>query len=257
MQDSENRPPSIESSLEAKPEPRRLGNVAAARARLDNYLAASHALGDEAEEEYARSLGELRADPQSAVVEIAQALGACDTRDFPKRSALIFAACELRHPAALALLVSIVETPIPPEPADHSHAFSTAANETALRTTAEEGIGHLAKGGDPGALEALFRFVEMHSISIQRAAVQAILLTNPDPSIVERLKRELPARQHFLFSLETPKVEEVQQVTDPTRHLAENIRGVEPAAPPDPVGRAKEPPTPPTRHRRSDKERGR
>jgi hypothetical protein len=55
------------------------------------------------------------------------------------------AAAELQHPAALPFLFNLVLTPIPPEESPDPHSFSTVAEETILRTTAVEGIGHLAK----------------------------------------------------------------------------------------------------------------
>jgi HEAT repeat protein len=206
-----------------------------ARAALLSFLAAAYGGGAGAEEEYERELARLRGEPDAAVVEIAQLLGATPSRDFPTRFALIHAATELRHASAISLLASVAETPVPPEPSQHSHSFSMTANETILRTTAVEGLGQLARTGERGARDALFRCLRHSSLSVRRAAVHAILAGGRRKTTLARVRAVLPPDDHFLVELAQPTVHEVPQVKNPKRFLSEEARQRQRADPPDPL----------------------
>ncbi len=125
---------------------------------------------------------------------------------------------------ALPLLFSIIETPLPSEPQPPSHGFSIVGEETILRTTAIEGIGHLADEGDDAVLDALFRAIRQPSISIRRAAIQALLHTKGGKMLRQRITACLPPEQYFLLDLVTPRVTEVSQVTEPEHFLSEEAR---------------------------------
>jgi hypothetical protein len=195
-----------------------------ARAQLENFLEAAYHSGPEAQEEYERRLAAIRKAPEDFVVEIAKALGRCESRDYSTRWALVFAACELRHRSALHLLINIATAPIPPEPQPPSHGFSIVGNETVLRTTAIEGIGHLAKEGNKDALEVLFRVLREPSFSLRRASAQAILGVRKSARLIERIKASLAPEQHFILELKRPKVTEVPQISHPRKFLSEEAR---------------------------------
>jgi hypothetical protein len=72
-------------------------------------------MGEDAQEDYDRTLGELRKNPEDIIIEIARQEKATIISDYAKRWALIYAAVDLRHPSSLPLLRNIVLTPIPPE----------------------------------------------------------------------------------------------------------------------------------------------
>jgi hypothetical protein len=216
-----------------------------AQAHLRNFLKAMYAVGEDAEAEYQRALRDLRHNPEAIVSEIAVAYGASRARDYPGRWGLIFAAGELRHPAALPFLVNIAETPLPPEPAEPAHGFSIVGEETILRTTAIEAIGHFVEERRELATAALLRALKQPSLSIRRAAVQVLKKAGASGELIERIRAELPPDFHFLLTLSTPRVEEVAQVPDPRRFLSERGRAATNSPPPalgGPHSREGEPP---------------
>lgn len=197
---------------------------------LRNFFVAMNAAGDDAEEQYRRALADLRKEADLVVVEIARAQSECNARDYPGRWAHVHAAAELRHPAALPFLRNLILTPIPPEESPDPHSFSTAGEETILRTTAVEGIGYLAKSR-ADATEALFEALKQPSLSIRRAAVQSLLATSRGRKLRARIARALPEDQQFLLDVKAVEVRDVPQVKKPERHLSEAGRrgGIAPA----------------------------
>lgn len=222
------------------------------RAFLENFVSAAYRSGPDAQSEYERALADLRKVPEAIVIEIARALGKCEPYDYATRWALVFAACELKHKSALPLLASIVSTPLPQEPQPPSHGFSIVANETVLRTTAIEGLGHLAAQGHNSAIDSLFRVVREPSISLRRAGVQAILGIRKSAAMIERLRASLPPEQHFLLELKRPAVTEVPQVPKPQQYLSEEARERVSLTPPILPGQSQKqaPSRPPSRQKR-------
>ena len=197
---------------------------------LQNFLVAMSAAGEDAEDGYRRALADLRKRADLALVEIARAQNDCDRHDYPTRWAHVHAAAELRHPAALPFLLDVALTPIPPEEAPDPHSYSTAAEETILRTTAVEGIGSLAKVRRE-AVEALFECLKQPSLSIRRAAVQSLLKAPRGRSLRSRIAGALPADQRFLLDLKALDVRDGPQVKRPQRHLSKtgSRAGIAPA----------------------------
>ena len=240
--DSSQQAPTGSPSLvdAASPEPREvrpIGDSPAGRS-LQDFLALieSAELADapeaEAVERIAAASGDMRDRAEEVVIEIARAEAAAPPDDYPLRFALVQAAAELRHPAALPFLRTLVATPIPPERVPDPHSFSTVAEETILRTTAVEGVAALAAGGDEAARAALFEILDQPSLSIRRAAVQALLATGDDPALRDQIARRLPEEQRFLLDLKRVDVRDVEQIADPQAHLTERGRGERTKTPP-------------------------
>jgi hypothetical protein len=200
--------------------PRSRGRVldaGSAAAILNNFLEAAYAVGVDAEERFRAARLGLRRHPEEALLAIAKVQAGCRRRDYPLRWALVYAATQLNHSAALPLLRDLVLTPIPPEESADPHSFSTVGEETVLRTTAVEGVGRLAAGGNRKALDALFKFLAVPSLSIRRASVQAIL--RKDRRLGKRISEHLPVDQRYLLKVVPQKVTAVPQVPNPKRHL--------------------------------------
>lgn len=250
----DNPAPRTTDTLTTAAQAARSVKIGETRARLENFLRVAYKHGPGVEDEYERTVADLRKEPEGTVIEIAKMMGASAANDFPLRWALIFAACELRHRAALALLTNIVDTPLPEEPKPPAHGFSIVANETILRTTAIDGIGELAKAGNKEAYEALFRVVRTPSISMRRAAVQAILQAGRSGAVANKLKSLLPPEQHFLLTLKRPSVDEVPQVKKPQQYLSEEARQRSSLKPPEVPGGS--PKTQEKRQAKSPKSRG-
>jgi hypothetical protein len=227
-----NQPPDTGDSLTpGAPQSQSFGDLPTS-VILRNFFAAMNEVGDDAQDAYQAALAEVREHADEMVLEIATTEKSCDPGDYQTRWALVHLAAEIRNSEALPFLRRVVLTPIPPEGSDDPHSFSTVAEETILRTTAAEGVGYLAAAGDRQALESLFEFLQVPSLSIRRATVQAILDTREGPQLRDRIAAFLPNDQRFLLDLGRPDIREVPQIEDPQRHLRDAARQVE-KGPPD------------------------
>ncbi len=217
------QPPGTSDELNVGRREHAIGSKSPAGVALANVIAAMNRPGDDAEAEYQRSLGELRRQAETVVIEIARASKDCDEADYPSRWALVHVAAELRHPAALPFLRNLVETPIPPEQSKDPHSFSTVAEETILRTTAVEGVGELAgEHKNREAQEALWEFLKQPSLSIRRAAVQSLYgAAGSSKRVRDRMASLLPENERFLLDLKRVDVTDVPQVSRPQRHLSQ------------------------------------
>lgn len=186
-------------------------------------LVTMNASGEDADEAYQRSVAAMREHPVEAVIEIARLESMCLARDYAARSALVYAACELEHRAALPLLKSVVLTPIPPEENADPHA-STVTEETIIRTTAVDGVVILARQGDKDVIDLLFDFLDVPSMSIRRAAVQGLLASPQADDLRGRIAECLPKNQRFLLDLKKLDVRKAAQIDDPQQHLSEKGR---------------------------------
>ena len=228
------QPPDATDRLTIRRREPALGSESPAGVALANAIAAMSGAGDDAEDDYGRALDDLRRHADAVVVEIARASSSCDEGDYPARWALVHLASELRHPAALAFLRNLVETPIPPERSKDPHSFSSVAEETILRTTAVEGVGALAlerKSGE--ATDALWEFLKQPSLSIRRAAVQSLFaVAGTSKRVRDRIAAALPDEQRFILDLKAVEVTDVPQITRPQRHLSAKGREGRTAPPP-------------------------
>lgn len=188
------------------------------------FLSVMFNSGENAANIYREALDRLRAHAEGVAAEIAVAEPSLRETDYPGRWALIFAASELRHPAALSWLRFIALSRIPTERSQDPHSFSTVAEETILRTTAVEGIGHLARDGNAQAAETLFECLERPSISLRRAAVQALLSTDEGQRQRERIASALPEDARFLLDLRRIEVRDVRQIQNPEQFLVRAAR---------------------------------
>lgn len=186
---------------------------------LRRFLKTINSIGDDAQESYNDALKDIRRDSESIIFEIAREEKACNPMDYVTRWGLIHAATELRHPLSIPFLKNVILTPIPPELSKDPHSFSTAANETIIRTTAIEGIKYLAQEGNEDALNVLFECLNQPSISIRRASIQAILSVRKDESALQKIKDVLPESQQFLLNLRQASLNDVPQISNPQKHL--------------------------------------
>jgi hypothetical protein len=80
-----------------------------------------------------------------------------------------------------------------------------------------EGIGRLARQGNKHAFDALFDFLSIPSLSIRRAAVQAILARGQ--RLRKKVAERLPPEQRYLLNIKPKKVSQVPQIDHPERNL--------------------------------------
>ncbi len=188
---------------------------------LNNFITAMNAMGIDADSNYKAALRDLRRHSDEVMVAIAERSGACRNRDFPHRWALVYTAAQLRSAVSLPFLRNLVLSPIPAEESRAPHSFSTVAQETVLRTTAVEAVGFLARKRLKKAINALFEFLTIPSISIRRAAVQSLLAV--DKRLRNKIEECLPKDARYLLDVVPKKVHEVLQIKNPRRHLKAQI----------------------------------
>ena len=235
----EAHPPDASNSLEVVPDGLPV-EMSPAALLLSDLLAAMSSLGTDAEDEYRRLLEVTRKQATEIVIEIVRREAKCAALDYSTRWGLIFSASELKHPAALPYLSSLVLTPLPPETSRNPHSLSVVGEETVLRTTAIDGVGHLAAAGRKEALEALLSFLAIPSLSIRRAAVQAILGTPGGGRLRKRVAESLPREQRFLLDLRRPEVRDVPQIRNPEKNLSDAGRRSRKEGPADLPGETRE-----------------
>jgi len=199
---------------------------------ISNFLRAAGSGGTGSERSYDRALENLRKHAAEVIVEIARAERACAAQDYPTRWMLIFAASQLEHAAALPFLRTVVASTIPPEQSKDPHSWSTAAEETILRTTAVDGVARLAGRKNASAFTSLFEFLAQPSFSIRRAAAHGILAAPNGRRYASRIADLLPSDQRFILDMKRIDVRDVPQVRDPRKHLPERIRSREGAPKP-------------------------
>lgn len=204
---------------------------------LLNYLSAINAAGNDAEEVYKEAVAAMRERVEDVATEIARMDGCCRARDYSGRWGLIYAASELSHLAALPYLRSVVLTPIPAEESPNPHSFSTVAEETILRTTAVDGVSRLAAEGHPAAIETLFSFLRVHSISIKRAAVQGLLGVKQGENLRGKIEAHLCPDERFLLDIRPLEVRRATQIDNPEANLSEEGRAANKEVAPDLPGR--------------------
>jgi hypothetical protein len=222
-------PPRVDDTLSPKPTVAPVGASPFATL-IGRYLTVMNSVGEGAEREHQAVMKEMRKDAAEVVVALAKAEECCHRSDYPLRWGLVYAATQMRHVAVLPYLRNLVLTPIPAEQSAEPHSFSTVREETILRTTAIEGLRHLAAQGQRRATDALFEALDIPSVSVRRAAVQALLAT--DSNLREGVGERLPRDFRFLLDLTTPHVSEIGQVRNPRKHLRKKPERLKKAHPP-------------------------
>jgi hypothetical protein len=212
-------PPAVDDVLSTRPtlKPSRKSKFTEV---IDSYLKTVNTVGENTEADYQAvqaALERMKEYAEEVIVELARAEASCKPSDYTLRWLLVHGATQMKHTSALPFLRSFVLNPIPPEESVTPHSFSTVGEETVLRTTAIEGISYLALQGDERAVEALFEALEISSISIRRATIQALL--SIDANLRDRIAEHIPLEFHYLLDVRPMQVTEVPQIENPERHL--------------------------------------
>jgi len=147
--------------------------------------------GEDAEETYQRYLNRLRDHIGDAVAELRSQYDALEEDQYVERWSLIQLLADMRHPASLPVLESVLRQPIPPErSSDPAHGLSTVGEEIMIRTTAVEALARLASDGNQEAKGLLLEQVRHEAFSVRRAAVQAIT-DSGDAQLQDQVRKEL------------------------------------------------------------------
>lgn len=180
-----------------------------AGAMLKRHMDAAVGHGEDAENIYQASLRELRARAQEVTPLLLNSYRSMPEQQYMARWLVTETLRELTAPVALEALNEIAGEPIPEERwLDDDHRFSQQ-QEAAIRVTAVEGLGLLAKGGEQRADRYLLEFVRHQNRTVQRTAIRAYLSAGKDyETRRSTIQRMLPKEDHPLITLDT---------TDPTK----------------------------------------
>ncbi|HEX4697211.1 MAG TPA: hypothetical protein VH254_06025 [Candidatus Udaeobacter sp.] len=168
-------------------------------------------VGDDAEENYRRTLSSLRKSGLSVLELIAAEYEDLPEDSYLDRWSLVQLLAELRYPEAVKPLNRIIAARIPAEKLRKSHDMSTVGEEVMIRTTAIEGLVRLSADGVAEAREALLRHAGHRTFSIRRACVQGLMQTGTDDD-KRKLRRLLKERkEEGLLKIKQVNVRSVPQ----------------------------------------------
>jgi hypothetical protein len=198
------------------------------------FLHDVNASGDDADDVYGQTLARLRERAEPVAEAFADSYRAASRDAYGLRWALVYGAAKLEHPAALTFLREVAGSPVPLEESNDHH-FSTAKEESIIRTTAVEGLGRLAVGGEGEAEEGLFEALSHPTFSVRVTAAQALVDGDDSAVMRNRILASLPADEAFVLEIRRVDVRDVSQV-DPREHLTPAARRSPSSAAPPPLG---------------------
>lgn len=183
---------------------------------VGEFLDAIHSCASKDDDRYRAARTRLRADPEAAAHHIEAAYEAASANELTLRQSLLLAAAALEHPAVLPFLGDLARGPVTGE---IRHDGGRAAEESALRLVAVDGIEAVAHTGDAQAADLLLTLVASPDRAVQAAAVVALKYSERHRDRFERVRALLPPDKAYLIELRRANVWDVPQVADPRRHL--------------------------------------
>jgi len=183
---------------------------------VGEFLDAIHLCSSENDDRYLAARAQLREEPEGAARHIAEAYDAASANELTLRQGLLLAASALHHPAILPFLGELAQGPVTGE---ISHDGGRAAEESALRLVAVDGIEAVARAGHAPAADLLVTLAASADRAVQAAAVVALKYSEPYRDRFERVRAMLPREKAYLAELQRADVRDVPQVADPRRHL--------------------------------------
>jgi multimeric flavodoxin WrbA len=186
-------------------------------------------IGNRADEDYQKSLSELRSVAKRTTPIIVRAYEELPEEQYLDRWSLVYLLGEIRDPESLSFFDKLLQTKMPPEKSKVLHQYSTKGEELIIRTTAIEAIKHLAGQRDERARELLLKQVRHELFSVRRAAVQSYLEIG-GPEAQAQLKRILPEKDHILLKIKRKDVREIPQamIMDSTGKIKPPLKPVPP-----------------------------
>jgi hypothetical protein len=183
---------------------------------IGEFLDAIHICSSEDEDRYLAARARLRADPVAAARYIEAAYQSATVDELTLRQSLLLAAAALEHPAVLPFLGELARRPVTGE---IKHDGGRAAEESALRLVAVDGIDAIARTGNTQAADLLVALVASPDRAVQAAAVIALKYSSRHRDRFEEACALLPADRGYLIDVRRADVREVPQIADPRRHL--------------------------------------
>jgi len=183
---------------------------------LGEFLDALHSCSSEDDGRYLAARARLRADPEATARHIEAAYEAASTNELTLRQSLLLAAAALEHPAVLAFLGELARSPVTGE---IEHDGGRAAEESALRLVAVDGIEAVVRTGDAQAADLLLMLVASPDRAVQAAAIVALKYSEHHRDRFARACAMLPPDKAYLADLRRATVWDVPQIADPRRSL--------------------------------------
>jgi hypothetical protein len=169
----------------------------------------------------------LRQDPTRSAGLIAEALRTAGDLPGEHHHGLVLAAAAIAHSAVLPLLVKIADRPI-----RQTDSWGLREADSTLRLTAVDGIEAIADD-EREAVDALMALTRSPDRAVQAAAVDALTRSAFGADRVARLRTSLPEDRRFLLEVRRAQIEDVPQISNPTRHLAGTPRSRDERPAPD------------------------
>ncbi len=197
-------------------------------AQLKNALESMNSMGEEAEDRFQEALKQLRENPEEVLLEITEAFNCnCLPDDYPTKWGMVYLVTQLKHKSAYHFLKRLIKKPIPAERSKHPHSFSTVAEETVLRTTAIEALGYFMDKNQKDTQQLLLDVFRSGSLSMIRASAQTLAAAGYLDEMKDDIQKCLPEDYRYLLKIRPSKVQDVEQIKDPERHLKPLPEGVE------------------------------
>ena len=167
---------------------------------------------EEADAKYNASITELRKNAAEAIVLLNDAYQKTAARHYFNRWGLVKTLGDLESNGATKLLSDIAVSKIPPETSQDLHHFSTQEEEVTIRLRAIEGLGTLARNGDPGADRTLLQMALDSTITnsaMRLRAIKAYLRAGKNEADrIKFLKSRLDSSMHDIITTAVTPPEE-------------------------------------------------
>lgn len=167
---------------------------------------------EQADASYNASLTELKKNAAEVVTLLTEAYKKTEARHYFNRWGLVKTMGDIGSNTAAKPLSEIVFTKIPAETSLDLHHFSTQEEEIIIRIRAIEGLGMLAKNGDPTSDRLLLQLAldsSQKNSAIQLRAIKAYLRAGKDTGEREKLlKSRLDKKLHDIITSAVTKPED-------------------------------------------------
>ena len=178
---------------------------------LRDHIRQMAAFGPDAQQNYDKSLGEMRNKAAVIAPILFQSYKRLQTAQYFDRWLMVETMRELKHSATFNALRDIALAPLPGELwTDDDERFSVD-KEAHIRVTAVDGLAALARNGNLQALHTLKILLDDKDLTIRRSAIRGYLAGGKYEQQSAFLLKHLSESDHWLVTLDTTQLKSVPQ----------------------------------------------
>lgn len=197
---------------------------------LTENMALTEELGPDAEDNYQKSLEQLRLNPEEAVTLLADAYEKIEEKKYLDRWKMVDTLATITTDHSLQTLSAIARSEVPEEQFPGVHGMNSKSEEIMIRRAAIHGIEALVDNGNPEAEEALLNLTRAKEKNIRQSAILAYIRTGSDTeSRKTELKQELPEKDYWMLELKQltePPVFEINANSEPIKGVSVSPEGL-------------------------------